>query len=278
MKKSIDVNWRRWHGRAFMNILVIDTSNQPLLVGLGQDGQLLDTFQTDKPKNHSIDLLPAIKSLLAAQELTVQDIDQIAVAKGPGSFTGLRIGLTVGKVLADTLNKPLLAISSLQSLAKQVQLKQQSGILAAEDSTVQNPHPGKLTKDTVVLALFDARNQNVFAGAYLGDTVVLEDGHYPLEEVLDLVSQVAEPVVVVGDGLHFQDTIEEALSNQPLTILDHDQSLPTGTGLLALAQTATPVENIDDLTPSYLRKTQAELNWEQNHQDDGQDKPYVFKV
>lgn len=261
-----------------MNILVIDTSNQPLLVGLGKDGQLLDTFQTDKPKNHSIDLLPAIKSLLAAQELTIQDIDQIAVAKGPGSFTGLRIGLTVGKVLADTLKKPLLAISSLQSLAKQVQLKQQPDVLAAENSMVDNFHAGQIARDTVVLALFDARNQNVFAGAYLGDTVVLADGHYPLEEVLALVSQVAEPVVVVGDGLHFQDTIEEALSNQSLKILDHDQSLPTGTGLLALSATTTPVENIDDLTPSYLRKTQAELNWEQNHQDDGQGKPYVFKV
>lgn len=262
----------------FMKVLVIDTSNQPLLVALADEGQLVQSFLTDKPKNHSIDLLPAIQELLAKQGWALTDLDRIAIAKGPGSFTGLRIGVTVGKVLADTLKKPLLAISSLHALAKQVELAMRKDAEFVKQVSQANPHPGQLTENAVVLALFDARNDNVFAGAYLGETVVLEDGHYPLEEVLDLIDQVGEPVVVVGDGAHFTETIEEALANKPLVILDHDQSLPNGHGLAELAKTAEPVEDVANLTPSYLRKTQAELNWEKNHQGEAQDQPYVFKV
>lgn len=241
-----------------MKVLAIDTSNQPLLVALAENGQIVSSFKTNKPKNHSVDLLPAVQNLLKEAGWSLQDLDQIAVAKGPGSFTGLRIGLTVGKVLADTLDKPLLAISSLQSLARQIQL-------------VEKPK-------TVVLALFDARNDNVFAGAYLGEQVVLEDGHYPIDEVLPLIAQVNEPVVVVGDGSHFEDALQEALGSMPLTILDAEQSLPNGTGLIDLAPETKPVQDVANLTPAYLRKTQAELNWEKAHQGQPLDKPYVFEV
>ncbi|MBS9336475.1 tRNA (adenosine(37)-N6)-threonylcarbamoyltransferase complex dimerization subunit type 1 TsaB [Fructobacillus papyrifericola] len=241
-----------------MKVLAIDTSNQPLLVALFENGQVVGSFQTDKPKNHSVDLLPAAKRLLAEQNWQLQDIDQIAVAKGPGSFTGLRIGLTVGKVLADTLKKPLYAISSLQALARQVQL-------------------AKPTK-AIVLALFDARNENVFAGAYLADKVVLEDGHYPIDEVLPLIAQMNEPVVVVGDGGHFKEAIEEELGRQPLTILPEEAALPTGTGLVDLIATNQPVQDVANLTPAYLRKTQAELNWEKAQHGKSLDKPYVFEV
>ncbi|MCK8617358.1 tRNA (adenosine(37)-N6)-threonylcarbamoyltransferase complex dimerization subunit type 1 TsaB [Fructobacillus sp. M158] len=241
-----------------MKVLAIDTSNQPLLVDLAEDGKIVASFQTNKPKNHSIDLLPAVQSLLKEKKWSLSGIDQIAVAKGPGSFTGLRIGLTVAKVLADTLKKPLFAISSLQSLARQVQLQDD--------------------RQAIVLALFDARNENVFAGAYLADKVVLEDGHYPVEEVLSLIAQMNEPVMVVGDGQHFEDDIKETLGRQPLTILSAEEALPTGTGLVDLMKGTKPVEDVANLTPAYLRKTQAELNWEKAQQGKPLDKPYVFEV
>lgn len=241
-----------------MKVLAIDTSNQPLLVALSEDGQLVNSFSTNKPKNHSVDLLPAIQNLLKEAAWSLQDVNQIVVAKGPGSFTGLRIGLTVGKVLADTLDKPLLAVSSLKALARQVQL--QAG------------------PKTVVLALFDARNDNVFAGAYLGNQVVLEDGHYPIDEVLPLIAQVNEPVIVIGDGQHFEDVLNEELGRMPLTILSEKESLPNGTGLISLAPETKAVSDVANLTPAYLRKTQAELNWEKAHQGQPLDKPYVFEV
>ncbi|MBS9335315.1 tRNA (adenosine(37)-N6)-threonylcarbamoyltransferase complex dimerization subunit type 1 TsaB [Fructobacillus sp. M1-13] len=241
-----------------MKVLAIDTSNQPLLVALADDHNIVGSFQTDKPKNHSVDLLPAVRHLLSEQGVFLSDIDQIAVAKGPGSFTGLRIGITVGKVLADTLKKPLYAISSLQALAKQVQLEKQ--------------------EKAIVLAMFDARNDNVFAGAYLADKPVLEDGHYPIDEVLLLIAQMNEPVIVVGDGAHFEEKIEEELGRQPLTILSRDESLPTGVGLVNLVDDSTLVTDVANLTPAYLRKTQAELNWEQKQQGKPLDKPYVFEV
>ncbi|MBS9338553.1 tRNA (adenosine(37)-N6)-threonylcarbamoyltransferase complex dimerization subunit type 1 TsaB [Fructobacillus sp. M2-14] len=260
-----------------MKVLAIDTSNQPLLVALAEDGQILSSVQTNKPKNHSVDLLPAVKDLLAKEGWTLQDLDQIAIAKGPGSFTGLRIGVTVGKVLADTLNKPLLAISSLQALARQVQLANWSVKKADTNLAEGTPFVHK-KKDSLVLALFDARNDNVFAGAYLGNETVLEDGHYPIDEVLDLVAQVGESLIVVGDGMHFEEAIKEELSRLSPIILTEDESLPDGTGLVDLAKTTKPVEDVANLTPSYLRKTQAELNWEKNQAGKPLDKPYVFEV
>ena len=125
-----------------MKILAFDTSNQPLTVSLAEDNQVKRVFSTNEARNHSIQLLPAIQETIAAQNWTLTDIDRIIVAQGPGSFTGLRIGITVAKVLADTLKIDLVGVSSLAVLAEQV------------------------TSQGLIVPLFNARNENVFAGVY----------------------------------------------------------------------------------------------------------------
>lgn len=123
-----------------MKILAFDTSNQPLTVSLAEDNNVRRVFTTNEARNHSIQLLPAIETTLAEQQWALSDIDRIVVAQGPGSFTGLRIGVTVAKMLANTLQAELVGVSSLAVLAAQV------------------TNPG------LVVPLFNARNNNVFAG------------------------------------------------------------------------------------------------------------------
>ena len=100
-----------------MNYLLIDTSNQPLSVAVVQDKETLSEINTNIKKNHSIQLMPSIKQVIADSGLDKSAIDGIVVAKGPGSYTGLRIGVTVAKTLAYAMNAKLYGVSSLKALA-----------------------------------------------------------------------------------------------------------------------------------------------------------------
>lgn len=100
-----------------MITLGIDTANQTLAIGVIEDDTVLGQIQINKQKNHSVSLMPAIDQLFSALGLTPTAIDRIAVSDGPGSYTGLRIGVTTAKTLAYTLGKELVGISSLQAIA-----------------------------------------------------------------------------------------------------------------------------------------------------------------
>lgn len=100
-----------------MKILAIDTSNQTMAVAVTDDNRLLGQLQTTVNKNHSKTLMPAIETLMKELELTPQELDRIVVAQGPGSYTGLRIGVTTAKTLANTLKTELVGISSLKTIA-----------------------------------------------------------------------------------------------------------------------------------------------------------------
>ena len=124
-----------------MNSLLIDTSNQPLSVALMQNDEVLAEITTDSKQNHSVQLMPAISQLFEQSKIAKQKLDAIIVAEGPGSYTGLRIGVTVAKTLAYALNVKLYGVSSLKALA------------ATIDHT-----------DKLLVPVFDARRQAVYTG------------------------------------------------------------------------------------------------------------------
>ena len=97
--------------------LLIDTSNQALSVALNRDGKLVAEINTNFKKTHSETLLENINKLLNIGDIKKQDIDRVIVARGPGSYTGIRIAATVAKMLAKGLNIPLYSVSSLFVLA-----------------------------------------------------------------------------------------------------------------------------------------------------------------
>src|SRR5438309_6062986 len=100
-----------------MNVLAIDTSNYSLGIALVNQEQVIGEYITNMKKNHSIRVMPAIEKLMQDCEMKPTDLEKIVVAKGPGSYTGVRIGVTIAKTLAWTLNIPLVGISSLEALA-----------------------------------------------------------------------------------------------------------------------------------------------------------------
>ncbi|ADG40985.1 MULTISPECIES: tRNA (adenosine(37)-N6)-threonylcarbamoyltransferase complex dimerization subunit type 1 TsaB [Leuconostoc] len=236
-----------------MKILAFDTSNQPLTVSLAEDNNVLRVFSTNEARNHSIQLLPAIQATLAAQQWTLSDIDRIVVAQGPGSFTGLRIGVTVAKMLADTLNIALVGVSSLAILAQNV------------------------SNEGLVVPLFNARNDNVFSGVYQNGENVFPDAHQPLINLFAWLAERDETVTFLGDTDIFAEKIAEKFGTQA-HVLTPSESLPDGQGIVSLGIKATPIASIADFNPQYLRKTQAELNWIAAHPGEDNPENYVFEV
>lgn len=223
--------------------LGIDTSNSPLAVAIVKDGQVVAEDVTNVKLNHSAGAMLTIERVFKRVELTPQDVNAIAVSEGPGSYTGVRIGVTIAKTLAWTLQKPLVGVSSLKVLAANASL-----------------YPG------VICSLIDARRQNVYAGAYdatTGLSAVVEDGHYSLLGLLEQLKALGRKVMFVGHDVElFWDTIKEVLGDYadraPYTL-----DLPSGSQLIYLAeqQDLPPLEAVHTFVPQYRRLAEAEANW-----------------
>ena len=242
-----------------MKLLAIDTSNRPLSVAVLDDTKVLATTTTNMGRNHSSTLLPIIEQSLAQAQLLPEAIDRIVVAAGPGSYTGLRIGVTTAKTFAFSLHKELVGLSSLAVLAGNI-----------------------VTAGQLVVPLFDARRDNIFTGLYRIDATgqpqnVLPDQHVSVAEWCEQLATYDEPIVFVGsDVAPYADTLQANLGPRfvrAATQLD----LPQATVLGLLGRTATPVENIHAFVPNYLRLTQAERDWQAQHPKEDH-APYVEKI
>ena len=100
-----------------MNYLAIDTSTMISTVTVADEKEILGDFNVNQVKTHSESLVPMIENLLKLLGMTVADIDKFVIAEGPGSFTGLRIGMTVAKTLAQVEKKDLITVSTLKAMA-----------------------------------------------------------------------------------------------------------------------------------------------------------------
>lgn len=235
-----------------MKLLAMDTSNQTLTVAVLEDEQVLAHFQLNRKMNHSLTLMPAIESVMEASGLKPADLDRIVVAKGPGSYTGIRIAVTTAKTLAETLKIELTTVSSLAVIAG-------------------NAHTNKL-----IIPLIDARRNNVYAGIYRWENQqlinVLADQHIALTDLLD---QIKEPALFVGETSKFKEQIESAQLTADISEAD-EMNLPNGIILGKLGFLAKPIENIHGLVPAYLKRVEAEEKWLETHRPE--DDNYVEKI
>lgn len=229
-----------------MNILAIDTSTSVLGVGLASEETIIGEYVTNIKRNHSTRVLPAIEFMLDDVGYTLQDIDKIVVAEGPGSYTGLRIGVTIGKTLAWTLQIPLSGVSSLQVMAA-------SG----------RYFPG------YVSPLMDARRGNVFTGLYRYEedklVQVIEDQHISAEDWARRLTSYDEPVLFLGNDvpLH-KETFQAILQNRaqfPAVPLNIQRP-----GELALLGKDAPETPAHSFVPNYLRLAEAEAKWRAKNQ------------
>ncbi|MFC7366752.1 MULTISPECIES: tRNA (adenosine(37)-N6)-threonylcarbamoyltransferase complex dimerization subunit type 1 TsaB [Bhargavaea] len=223
--------------------LGLDTANAPLSVALVRDGELLVELNSAMGLNHSAGAMPAVEQLFKRAGIKPADIDAIAVSEGPGSYTGVRIGVTIAKTLAWTLDKPLVGVSSLRVLASNV-----------------------FTYGVTISPMIDARRGNVYAGLYRRQEdgtlkCLMEDRHMALSDLLDRLKKEGNPVVFVGEGARKnEEALREALGE--LGRRAHfTQDIPRASLLITEAQQAEP-ETVHSFVPEYRRITEAEANWQ----------------
>lgn len=165
-----------------MNILVIDTSCKTAMVALIQNGIVVSAMQIHDNKTHSIKMLPAIEYILDTAGIEPNELNAIAVTNGPGSYTGLRIGVTTAKTFAYTLNVPLLGINTLEALAASCDFE-------TDDS------------NSVVCPMIDARNSRVYVAIYKNGKIIQDTKAMECGELCDLINDLQfNKVVFVGDG------------------------------------------------------------------------------
>ncbi len=226
-----------------MRILSVSTATNHLSVALNDSQQIIVEKNEQDERNYSEHLDPLIDEILKENQLTLKDIDRFAVAIGPGSYTGLRIGTTTVKMFASVLNKEVVGISTLQALAKSVK------------------------EDALVITGLDARNNNYFAAGYKSGDIpdnVIPDGHYNIDVLIKAIQDYTaknevKKLVLVGTGLEKQDEKFKAL-NIPYKYGNDSQNVIHAGLIGQLAEYSEPVDP-DKLLPRYLRRTQAEVDW-----------------
>lgn len=222
--------------------LGIDTSNAPLSVALVQDGNTLAEIVQNVKLTHSVGAMAAVEEVFKKAKLEPKMVDAIAVSEGPGSYTGVRIGVTIAKTLAWTLKKPLIGVSSLK-------------VLAANGSYF----------DGAVCALFDARRNNVFAAVFKGEGMnsVMPDSHASLEELLEQLKTIDDRILFVGTDVElFWDQISAIHGDKAIRAKPSD-NLPRASNLihLALQMELPSIEATHHFVPEYRKIAEAEQNW-----------------
>lgn len=151
-----------------MITLFLDTSTTKLIVGLYKEFDCIFESIDDSANDLSSKVLPQIDYALKNTDLLLDDIDRIIVVNGPGSFTGVRVGVTIAKTLAWTKNIDILTISSLELLATTV------------------------TDKKYVVSLIDARRDCFYAGMYLNGNCVIEDQYISREDLMNKIKDISE--------------------------------------------------------------------------------------
>jgi len=218
-----------------MLTLAIDTSTSILSIAILQNDTVLNYIEESTKNNQSEILMSRIESLLKKSQIKTKDLTRIVVTNGPGSYTGIRVGVAAAKSLSYAIGIPVYAVSSLEVLAKSIE------------------------PNEIIIPMIDARRKTVFAAAYseILDEI-LPSGHYEIQDILG--RDYAKKLSFVGDGaITNKETILEIYPNA-LIYSESDFTLAKAITVARLANDSNKVENIHELTPNYLRKTEAELN------------------
>ena len=224
-----------------MLLLAFETSAKAGSVALMEGEHLLGEFYTNTGLTHSQTLLPMAEALLQNCGRTAQDVEAVAVAAGPGSFTGIRIGVAAAKGFAWGNQLPCYGVSTLEAMALQTGLS-----------------------DGLICPVMDARRQQVYNALFRMEKGVLtrltEDRAISLEELAGELQQYAEPIHLVGDGSVL--TYETLRASLPGLILPPEHRMHQRAAGVALAaiQAAAKGATGDGaaLQPNYLRLSQAE--------------------
>lgn len=229
-----------------MKILGLDSSGLVASVAIVEDQELVAEYTTNYKKTHSQTLLPMLEELRKMVELDLETVDAVAIASGPGSFTGLRIGSATAKGLGLALGKPLVEVPTLEGLAWNL-----------------------CGTDRVVCPLMDARRNQVYTAAYeLRDEkenfrlhALIPQRPVDIREMLDSLAQLGRPVIFLGDGVPVYRKEIQSRTDLQYTFAPAGNNRQRAASIAALGavyyaegKTVSAAEH----RPEYLRQSQAE--------------------
>ena len=239
-----------------MKILGLDSSGLVASVAVIEDDVLLAESTLDYKKTHSQTLLPMMDELRQRLDLDLNSLDAIAIASGPGSFTGLRIGSATAKGLGLALGKPLVEVPTLEGLAWNL-----------------------CGTDRVVCPMMDARRNQVYTAAYEFMPVeerfrlctVISQMPIDIAEMLDKLNQLGRKVLFLGDGVPVYHSVIAERCKVPYAFAPAGSNRQRAASIAALGavyfamgRTVTAADH----RPEYLRKSQAEREAEQSETDE----------
>lgn len=225
-----------------MKIVALDSSGLVASVAYWNDDILVAEYTTNFKKTHSQTLLPMLDEMVQRIELELSEVDAIAVAAGPGSFTGLRIGSATAKGLGLALNKPIIAVSTLEALAYNLYGTKQ-----------------------LICPIMDARRNQVYTAIYEYEKETLiermEQVAIGIEELLVTLNKQEKTVVFVGDGIEvYRSVIEERLGSRASFAPAHLSKQRAGAVAVLGAKyyKEGKIQTAAEYQPVYLRLSQAE--------------------
>ena len=216
-----------------MNILVLDTSTSILSMALKTDESYEERL-IDGHFSHSEDLLPEIESFLSRAGIDIADISLVIVAKGPGSFTGLRIGMASAKGIASALSIPVVSVPTLSAIA-----------------AAASPYPGP------ILSVIDAKRRKFYLSVIENGRTIVADRDGGAEDVMDTFTTSEIPVLITGpDAALFASRLPEGTRY----ILDDESPRNIARALLRLGLEKLEKHGGDDIGegPVYIRRSDAE--------------------
>ncbi len=230
-----------------LKLLAIDTTSNVATAAVVDATKCLGEITLNDSKTHSQKLMPIIDSLLTELNLEVKDLQGIAVSRGPGSFTGLRIGMATAKAMGHALDLPVYTVSALEGLAYNVP-----------------------AFEGLICPIIDARRDQVYTAIFRIDNGkmvrILEDSPLSIDELLIKLQKNQEKVLFLGDGIvRFEETIKEQLGIRSYFAPPHIRlQRASSVGFIVL----TNIDKYENSTylnavPDYLRKTQAEREYDE---------------
>lgn len=205
--------------------------------GLFEDDKLIKENILDNGRTHSENFMPLVKDTLESCDTTLDDIEYMGVVVGPGSFTGIRIGIASCKAMAEVKNIKIVPVTSLESLAS-----------------------NEIGSSDVICSMIDARNNQVYCGVFDRDLKKIEeDSADDINNIIDIINKY-DNVMFVGDGtvIH-RELIKEKFKGKNIKFSEKNKQNAQSLGIITYKKLReSGFLNADEVIPIYLRKSQAE--------------------
>ncbi len=229
-----------------MKILGIDTATHSTSICIIEDEKLICEYTVNTKKTHSQKLMVMIESMIKESDLNIKDIDAIAICIGPGSFTGLRISMATAKAIAQVRNLPIISVNSLESLAFNMNLCEK-----------------------IICPILDAQRNQVYTGKYRfenNEFKTLEDVKVvTIDELVDELEKSNDEFIIVGEATTLYKERLNQLKNSYIASVSNNVSKASSLCAIAKCKFENEVDthNCYTINPMYIRKSQAEVQYEE---------------